>query len=163
MRETRRAGLAAAATAVALMLVGCGGGDDDEPEKPEAPTGTTAAPEAPPTVDATKVEAALKRSLRVISLPALPTTLYPRGGGPPEQQDIGGGRVKVRSVTCPEDVPIEKGEAFDCEMDAGKTTATVRVTQLDNRGKRLRYKATFESEAEGIPVTTKLSGRITVK
>jgi hypothetical protein len=43
--------------------------------------------------------------------------------------------LKVRSVTCPDNVPVKKGANFTCTI---KTTAgksiPVRVTQADNTG-----------------------------
>ena len=158
----RPAMLVSLAVAAGLALSACGGGDNQA----SGPTGTgtsPAAPKAPATVDATKVEAALKRSFKGISLPAVPTMIYPKGGGPPQQSQIGGGRLKVRSVTCPEDIPARTGGKFSCDIDAGKTSATVQLTQLNSTGTKLRFRATFKSEmTAGVTGTTRLNGQIKV-
>ena len=161
MTHTRmRSTVALVATAVALVLAACGG-DDGETTKPAAEGQATTKPEQPPTVDSAAVEKKLKQTLKGISMPAIPVPVYPPGGGPPEQSELGGGKVKVRSVSCPEDIPAEKGGAFTCEIDAGKTEATARLTQLNNSGTKLRFKTTLKSEtAEGVTQTTRLRGTI---
>jgi len=147
--------------AVCLGVSACGDEDSDEPAGGGTPE-TTATAEEPPTLDAGRVEAELKRNLDGVELFALPATIYPDEGGPPEQSQVGGGRLRVRSVTCPPDVRQEKGGTFTCEVDArGGASGTVRLTQLNGSGTRLRFKASIESEAEaGLPVQTELKGRI---
>jgi hypothetical protein len=146
-----------------LGFSACGDDDGDEPEA-SGPQETTATSDEPPTLDAAKVESTLKRNLDGVELFALPATIYPDEGGPPEQSQVGGGRLRVRSVTCPPDVPLERGGTFTCDLDARRgASGTVRMTQLDGSGKKLRFKATIESEAgTGIPVETELKGRIRV-
>ena len=149
--------------AAGLALSACGGGDKNTAEKSTGTTPTATTPEKPATVDSARVESALKRNFRVISLPAVPTTLYPSGGGAPQPSQLGGGRLKVRSVTCPKDIPAQKGGTFDCDIDAGKTSAAVHLTQLNATGTRLRFKATFKSEVTGgVTSTTRLHGQIRV-
>jgi hypothetical protein len=162
---SRRSGLRQLVVAGCLVVCGCGDGDEaTKPEAGQAPD-TVAAPKAPPTLDEGKVESALEKSLSGIELPGVPTTIYPKGGGPPTQSQIGGGRLKVRSVSCPPDVPVEKGGTFTCDVDARKNSASVRVKQIDARGRRLSYTAKFKLEVEaGIPtVETNLHGRIKLK
>jgi len=156
-------GLPVLMVAGALVLAGCGDDDDDSAEPAKAPE-TAQAPPKPPTVDDAQLESQLKKTLSVLQLPALPTMIYPRGGGPPEQSQIGGGRIKVRSVTCPPSVPLEKGRKFDCDVVVRKATASVTLKQLNAKGTSMSYTATVESEVtEGIPVTTKLRGRLKLK
>jgi hypothetical protein len=152
--------VALAATAVATVLSACGG-DGEETTKPAAEEQPATRPAQPATVDSAAVEKQLKRNLKGISMPAIPVPVYPPGGGPPEQSQLGGGKIKVRSVTCPEDIPAEKGSAFTCDIDAGKTEATARLTELNNSGTKLRFKATLKSEvAGGVTETTRLRGTI---
>jgi hypothetical protein len=92
--------------AVCLGVSACGDEDSDEPAGGGTPE-TTATAEEPPTLDAGRVEAELKRNLDGVELFALPATIYPGEGGPPEQSQVGGGRLRVRSVTCPPDVRQE--------------------------------------------------------
>lgn len=150
--------------ATGLGLAACGGGGNTASEKAAtAPTTATTTPSKPATVNAARVESTLKRNFRGIGLPAVPATVYPSGGGPPQQTPIGGGRLKVRSVTCPDNVPAQRGGTFDCDIDAGKTSATVRLTQLNDSGTRLRFKATFKSEmTAGVTGTTRIHGQIKV-
>lgn len=159
-RRWRRIGAAALATAVALSPVACGGDDEQETTAPAAEEAPARAPEPPATVDADAVERQLKKNLHGIEQSALPVPVYPPGGGPPEQSQIGGGKVRVRSVSCPEDIPAEKGGKFSCDIDARKTQATVNLTQLNDSGTKLRFKATLESEGSGVTTTTRLSGKI---
>ena len=152
--------LAVAIVAAALMLAACGGGDE-KTTAPAAEDTPAKAPEPPPTVDTEAVERELKKTLHGISLSALPVPVYPPGGGPPKQTELGGGKVKVRSVTCPKDVPAEKGGTFTCDVNAAKTEASVRLTQLNGSGTKLRFKATLESEmTTGVTQTTRLRGTI---
>lgn len=47
-------------------------------------------------------------------------------------------KAKVK-VDCPDKVEIKRGDTFDCRATAsGKRAATVRVTQLDDKG-RVRW------------------------
>jgi hypothetical protein len=46
-----------------------------------------------------------------------------------------GGRVAIASVTCPDDVDVEKGKRFDCTVKGmNGRTATVTVVQTDDKG-----------------------------
>src|SRR5437667_6427497 len=94
---TRAVGLPVLVASGCLGLSACGDGKKSAPPSARAPE-TTAAPEGPPKLAAARVESQLKKILGALSLPAVPTTLYPKGGGPPQQSQIGGGRLKVRSV-----------------------------------------------------------------
>src|SRR5437867_4039338 len=96
MTRLREISLAVGVVAISVALSACGGGNN-KTQKPAGTTGTTATPKAPPTVNAARVEGALKKNLRVISLPAVPTTIYPKGGGVPQPSQLGGGRIKIRS------------------------------------------------------------------
>ena len=155
-----RSTVALVSVAVALVLAGCGG-DGEETAKPTAEGQTTTKPEQPVTVDSAAVEKQLKRNLKGISMPAIPVPVYPPGGGPPEQSELGGGKIKVRSVTCPQDIRAEKGGTFVCDIDAGKTESTARLTQLNDSGTKLRFKASLKSEAAGgVTQTTRLRGTI---
>ena len=150
----------------ALALAGCGNGGN-QAQKPAGTTpGTTTPTTTQPkqaTVNANKVEATLKRSFRGLSAPALPATIYPRGGGAPQQSQYGGGRIKVRSVTCPDGVPLQKGRSFSCQVDVAKGTGGVRLTQLDGSGSKMRFKATFKSEVmTGVTATTRIRGQIKI-
>jgi Domain of unknown function (DUF4333) len=50
-------------------------------------------------------------------------------------QSKSGGRVAIASVTCPDDVDLEKGKRFDCTVKGTNgRTATVTVVQTDDRG-----------------------------
>jgi hypothetical protein len=45
------------------------------------------------------------------------------------------GRVAIASVTCPDNVDIEKGKRFDCTVKGTNgRTATVTVVQTDDKG-----------------------------
>ena len=150
-----------AVTAAALLLTACGGDDGgNAASESTAADTTTKAPEQPPVVDANAVEKQLKKNLKGISSPALPVPVYPPGGGPPTQTQLGGGKIKVRSVSCPEDIPAEKGGTFTCEVNAGKADATVKLTQLNDAGTKLRFRATLKSESNGVTSTTRLRGTI---
>lgn len=158
------------AIALAVMVVsaclgasGCGG--DDSGSEPDRGSDTGTTPEAPPTLSAARVESAVKKALDGIELFAIPTAVYPSGGGPPQQSQLGGGRLKVRSVTCPPNVPLERGGTFTCELDAGDNDGTVRLRQLKRSGSPLSYKASIEpSDAgAGLPVKTELKGKIKLK
>jgi hypothetical protein len=168
LRPMRASGLPLLVVSGCLGLSACG---DDKTAAPgtAAPetartTETAATPRQPPTLNAARVESALRKSLHGIELPAIPTTLYPKGGGAPQQSQLGGGRLKVRSVTCPPAVPLERGGTFTCDVNARHADATVRVKQLNASGSRLSFKASIKSEvAGGIPVETELKGRIKLK
>jgi hypothetical protein len=46
-----------------------------------------------------------------------------------------GGRVAIASVTCPDDVDIDKGKRFDCTVKGTNgRTGTVTVVQTDDKG-----------------------------
>jgi Domain of unknown function (DUF4333) len=46
-----------------------------------------------------------------------------------------GGRVSIASVTCPDDIDVEKGKRFDCTVKGTNgRTGTVTVVQTDNKG-----------------------------
>lgn len=161
MTQTTSRMLALAAISATVALGSCGGDDGEEPTEPAAQDTTPTQPEEAATVDAAAVEKQLKRNLKGISMPALPVPVYPPGGGPPDQTQLGGGKVKVRSVSCPGDIPAEKGYTFTCDVDAGKTDASVRLTELNDSGTKLRFKATLKSEIEGgVTETTRLRGNI---
>jgi hypothetical protein len=50
-------------------------------------------------------------------------------------QSKSGGTVAIASVTCPDDVDIEKGKRFDCTVKGTNgRTATVTVVQTDDKG-----------------------------
>jgi len=157
-RRLIRAVVALATVAAGFLGLSTCGEESSTPTEAPAPT-ETATTEAPPTLSSARVEAALKKSLDGTELLALPATLYPEGGGPAQETEVGGGRLNVRSVTCPEDVHLEEGGTFTCEVNAGKQDGSARVTQLDSSGKRLRYRATFESSG----VETTVRGRARVK
>ena len=164
LNSARAVGLSLLVGSGCLGLSACG--DDEETAAPEsARTQETAAtPKAPPALDAGRVESALRKSLHGVELLAVPTTIYPQGGGAPQQSQLGGGRLKVRSVTCPAAVPLKKGGTFTCDVDAGDTGGTVRLKQLNGSGSRLSYKTSIESDVEpGIPVETELKGQIKLK
>jgi hypothetical protein len=166
--HTFRAARAAAASALVvgacLGATGCGeddsGSERDEGSQPAAP-----APEERPTVDAARVEAALKKELNGIELFALPVPVYPPGGGAPQQTEVGGGRLKLRSVTCPPDVPLERGGTFTCELDGGDSDGSVELTQLNRQASSLRYKASIEGSGagDGVSTTTELKGKLRVR
>ncbi len=162
MSQGPRLAVPALVSSCCLVLSACGGDNNASPGPARAPE-TTAAPKKPPTVNAARVESALLRNLRVLPLPAAPATLYPKGGGPPQQSQVGGGRLKVRSVTCPRGVPLQKGGTFSCDVAARGAGASVRVKQLDATGHRLGYTARVKSQATGIPVVTRLHGKIKIK
>lgn len=47
--------------------------------------------------------------------------------------------VKVKKLSCPSDVKAKKGDTFNCKVTTtGGQTATVKVTQKDNKG-NVRY------------------------
>jgi hypothetical protein len=148
-----------------LGLSACGGDDDSgSAETTRTPETAAAPPKARPVVDTAQVESRLEKILRGVELSALPATIYPKGGGPPEQSQVGGGKLKVRAVTCPSNVPQEVGGTFTCNVDAGRTSASVELKQLNETGTRLRYTTSIESEdATGIPVTTELKGRMKLR
>jgi len=153
----------AIAVAVSICLAACGG-DDDSGSEPAPESGGATTQEAAPTLNTARVESALKKELDGVELSALPVPVYPPGGGPPEQSQIGGGRVDVRSVTCPADVPVERGGTFTCDVDAGDNSGSARLRQLNDSGSSLRYKATFEgSDSQGISTKTTLKGKLRVK
>jgi hypothetical protein len=161
LRPAVPAPLSALVISGCVALSGCGedGTADRAPATSEAKTTPTA--KEPATLQTARLESLLKRNLRALPLPAVPATIYPQGGGPPEQTQYGGGHLRVRSVTCPESVPLERGGRFTCDVDARKATGGVRMTQLDDRGRRLRYRASIKTEAAGgIPVTTNLTGKL---
>jgi hypothetical protein len=43
------------------------------------------------------------------------------------------------TVSCPDDVPIEQGNTFDCDAEADGREVTVRVRQVDDDG-RVRFR-----------------------
>ena len=51
------------------------------------------------------------------------------------EEQSGAGRVRLK---CPEIVPVRAGSAFTCRVRAGGSSARVRVTQQDRRG-RVRW------------------------
>jgi hypothetical protein len=139
---------------VCLGLAACGD-DDSAPSETaatgeEAPaTGTAATGEdEASTLDPARVESALTKTLDGVELVSGPDTFLPLGGGAPEQV----GPLDIRSVTCPEDVPLEEGGEFSCEID-GSQDGSVDVTQLDSSGDRASYKAVFDLEQLGIKTT----------
>jgi hypothetical protein len=117
--------------AAGLALPACGGDDDDETPQPAQQTpATTTTAEKPATVNGARVERELKRNFRDIS------------------------------VTCPDDVPARKGGKFKCDVDPEQGSATIRLTQLDSAGTKLRFTATFKSKSGGVARTTRLHGEI---
>ena len=143
---------------VCLGLAACGDDDSAAPDETaateeQAPGAETAATEQEAaTLDAAGVESALTKALDGVELIGAPVTFFPEGGGAPEEQQLGGGRLEIRSVTCPEGVPVEKGGEFSCEIE-GNQDGSVDVTQLDGSGERASYKAVFDLEQLGVKTT----------
>lgn len=139
-------GAAVLVVSVLLVLAGCG--EEEAPTAEEtADTGEEVA-----TLDAAQVESALTKSLDGTELLGAPTTFLPQGGGAPEEGQVGGGRLEVRSVTCPEDIPVERGGEFTCEID-GNQDGSVRLTQLDSSGEKASFKAKFDFQQLGVETT----------
>jgi hypothetical protein len=44
-------------------------------------------------------------------------------------------RHTTYEVKCPDEVKIKRGDTFNCRATSSKQNATVRVTQLDDKGK----------------------------
>jgi hypothetical protein len=84
----------------------------------------------------------LRRPLVPASLAAL--ALLGAGCGSIDQNKVQTGiktgiekqtKVKVRSVSCPEDRPIKKGDRFECKVTATDgSTGTVDVVQTNDKG-----------------------------
>ncbi|HEX6117503.1 MAG TPA: hypothetical protein VFY99_10410 [Solirubrobacterales bacterium] len=150
----------------ALALSACGGNDDSDESDTAADTGTASeaapAPEEPPTLDTQSVEAELEQTVDGIELGGAPATIYPPGGGAPEQVEFGGGKVEVKSVICPDDVPLNTGESFDCEIDLNKGDGSAEVTELDSEGKRVEYRLNVETTSAGVSTETKLNGKLSL-
>ena len=145
-----------------LALAGCGGDDDggETTATPEASSEEAAAPEEPATLDTAAVEDEFEKMLDGLELGGAPATIYPPGGGPPEEISYGGGKVEVKSVSCPDDVPLSKGESFDCEIDLSKGGGSAEVTELDDEGKQVSYKLDVTTEGCGVETETKLNGKL---
>jgi Domain of unknown function (DUF4333) len=147
--------------AASLALAGCGG-DDEETTTPAETADSEAAPapEEPTTLDTKPVEAQLTKTLDGLELGGAPATIYPPGGGAPEQVQFGGGKVEVKSVSCPDDAPLRKGASFDCEIDLSKGGGSAEVTELDDEGKKVQYKLDVETTSAGVSTETKLNGKL---
>ena len=129
-RQTR-VGAAAVAIAAALALAACGG-DDEVVSLPSTTTTTGATGATGATGDATTTGTG--------SGPAVETALTDAGFG-------------ISSVTCPEDVPLEEGDTFDCDftVDSGDSgTMSVTVDSADEDTATLSY--------EGEAGSTKVEG-----
>ena len=131
-RQTRFGG-AVVAIAAALALVACGGDDEVVSLPSTTTTGATGATGA--TGDAT--------STGTGSGAAVETALTDAGFG-------------ISSVTCPEDVPLEEGDTFDCDFtvasgDSG--TISVTVDSADEQTATLSYQSDSPPvEGQGVEV-----------
>ncbi len=140
-RSRGAAGLALLAS-VAVGLSACGGDDGrDQGSSKER------------TVDAGKVESALKETV-TSSLSSAPQTSLPAG------VDLGE-KVEVRSVDCPDDVPMKAGQAFKCGIDADPYRGEVNVKQLDGNGRALSIHARLRATLKGVSTRRELSTTIT--
>jgi hypothetical protein len=144
---------------ICLGLAACGDDDSAAPdetaatgEEATAPDETAATEEEATTLDAAQVESALTKALDGVELIGAPVTFFPEEGGAPEEQQLGGGRLEIRSVKCPEGEPVEQGGEFTCQIE-GNQDGSVRVTQLDSSGSRASYKAKFDLEQLGVETT----------
>lgn len=143
---------------VCLGVAACG--DDESPPDETAATGKeatapdeTAATEGEAaTLNAAQVESALTKTLDGVELIGAPVTFFPEEGGAPQEQELGGGRLEIQSVTCPEGEPVEKGGEFTCQIE-GNQDGSVQVTQLDSSGSRASYKAKFDLKQLGVKTT----------
>jgi hypothetical protein len=133
-RSARPWRLAVPAAAV-LFLWGCGGDSSES------------------TIDSAAVEAELGKA---ISQPASSPSTTPYPGG---TISSGAPALKVSSVTCPNGVAKQDGEAFDCDFEGDlggeNFEGTLEMTEKDSQGQEIAYKGTDLSG----PVTA-LSGTI---
>jgi uncharacterized protein DUF4333 len=145
-----------------LAISACGGDDDggDTAAEPEPAAEEAPAPEEPATLDTKPVEAEFTKMLDGIELGGAPATVYPPGGGAPEEVEFGGGKVEVRSVSCPDDVAVERGESFDCEIELNKGDGSAEVRQLDSEGKKVEYRLEVTTTSAGVESETKLNGKL---
>jgi Domain of unknown function (DUF4333) len=148
---SRLAGLAFVGILGGVTMLAAGCGDEDTPE--ETPT-----VEETPTLDTAAVESALTKALDGTELLGVPGAITAPGAAP-QPTTLGGGRLEVRSLSCPESIPEEQGGTFVCEVDAGKQDGSVRVTQKDATGERLSYKAKIKAPG----VTTEIKGETKVR
>ena len=135
-----------------IVLSACGGSqpaaredsatqESTTPTKPPVSTREGTTPRKLPTLNTAQIESALKKNLHGLELPAITGTFSPSGGGSSQPVQIGGGRLTIRSVTCPPSVPQKKGQTLTCRVRTGKGFAMVRLRQLDGTGTRLSFKA----------------------
>jgi hypothetical protein len=116
-RERARLGAAILAACAALALAACGG-DDDEFTLPT----TTAANATGPT-GATGADGA-------------------SGTGTAVEEALTEAGFGIAAVDCPDDVPLEEGDTFDCEftVDAGDSgTLSITVDSADDETATLSY------------------------
>jgi uncharacterized protein DUF4333 len=158
-----RAALAGALAVTVLVVAGgCGGAGDDDGSKPPTSAQTASVPEEPPKLAAARVESALIKELDGMKQLSIPLQGAPGA-------TLGGGRLEVKSLSCPNDVPVEKGGTFSCKFTGRESGGsqgtvrvkggTVRVTQLDSVGERFRYKAKWAGAGSTTtvgPVTIRL-------
>lgn len=117
VRERARLGAAIFAACAALALAACGG-DDDEFTLPT----TTAANATGPT-GATGADSA-------------------SGTGTAVEEALTEAGFGIAAVDCPDDVPLEEGDTFDCEftVDAGDSgTLSINVDSADDETATLSY------------------------
>ena len=142
MRRLAVVGLTAATVAVSA----CGGDDGS--------SASDAKPSAERTLDTMKVESSLKKAVTTALSSAPPTSLL--GGAELSE------KVDVRSVDCPDDVPLRKGQSFKCGIDADPYRGHVDVRQLDGDGKALSIRARLRANLKGASTTRELSTTITL-
>lgn len=149
------------ALTLVMLATACGGDEanEDAGERTPAGEGTAAPEEQPVSLDTARVERALTQNLDGVELGGVPVEIFDEPGGTPEQGELGGGQIDVRSVKCPADVPMEEGETFTCNID-GSPKGTVRVTQLDADGKRVGFEAKFSQPDVGVDTTIEGKTRV---
>jgi len=131
------------------VAVGCGGGDDGGEPPDEARSERT--PATAPSRQSVDVEEIQKRLKAILTRPAQPAIEVP-GQARPARPAIA--PFRVRSVACPGQIEPRKGGRFRCRVDAGKAgTGTVRLTQLDARGRVFRF--TLQQKQPGVTTTIK--------
>jgi hypothetical protein len=123
--------LATIATCAALGLVACGG--DDETTIPATTTGPTGA------TGATGAEGAA-------------------GSGAAVEEAITDAGFGIESVDCPDEVPLEEGDEFNCDFtQSGESgTLTVSVDTADDQAASISYQGSAgDTDVEGSGVDVK--------
>jgi hypothetical protein len=153
MRARLRHPLIPVALALSLGGTVSACGDDDEKEAGAPQTQTATQPKQPAQLDVAKLEKSIRQTL---SGPTLSPTIN-------GQQTKG--KKTVTSVSCPDEIQRRKGETVVCDVEAVdkgdvagtvQQSGTIRLTQEDDRGSVLGYKASLK----GGPIKTTQSGKL---